>query len=626
MFTSSLIQRAYQLSAKSAPAHNSDDPRPSLVDALLEHHKAKQSGGLLTPLNFYLAMLDENDISLIPYLSDEKKNTLLRNVQVTYLFLLAQTKYEQTHQKTENKQKYKQRCEQCEQFMDALQGNRSLLPTDSPINYLYLEAGQLFAQDILRFTDQTSITKDTIAYIRAVNEKRLYWVWTSSFLGLILDRFPDDFLHTMQAREMVSSPAPYTGVLSFGLYLFYFGLEVSLLLKHTFMPSKAEKEYTPHWSTRFLTQWDQRKFVILNYLFWGPGNLVCFFWLCGRSVAGTWGDVLTLGLLGVDIAMSAWIYEEQRVTHEKQKQDYENALKELQQQKDELLIAYAQAQQQLALLQMGQNAEQIANFELDHLKPIEDQLAEYDLQLEVLQKAKQQCIQEWHYANKSLTTDIIYAVGLMLSFALLAAPFFPGAVQTIASLTLVGGVLCFACSLIYNATKGREELEQLKAKINDVSTAYEKKCAEFNHPDVEDDKTKRLLFLEIKQLALELEQLNVENKKRTMHLIRSTLIESLVPAVALISIVFLPMGGAGIGVIAAAAFISVASYYLIEALFKEDKKELASYDTDEEYKKFCDHIKCAISLQPLAIDKKEDISNEDEEMPLLHEPRVKCKH
>lgn len=91
---------------------------------------------------------------------------------------------------------------------------------------------------------KTKTIKESMGWF---NEKRLYWVWASSLLKVILAALPDDFFNVGQATEVVKAPDPYTGTLSWALYYFRFSLNMFLLLKHTISgPWMSEREKRHH--------------------------------------------------------------------------------------------------------------------------------------------------------------------------------------------------------------------------------------------------------------------------------------------------------------------------------------------------------------------------------------------
>ena len=577
MPTSSLILESYKYTANS-------DTKDKLryekeVEKLLRYNKSHEGGDFLVPLSFYLGILENSDPVLFPYMTEEQRNQVLRDLQVTYLLLIAEKQYELSHQKSENVTQYNTHLKKCQVLIDAINyakdcQDKNIKPApeqgygcdEKPVAYLCLSLGQWFAQQMVNITDRTTKTiKENMGW---VNEKRLYWVWASSLLKTTLELLPPDFFYTDQAKQSARMPDPYTGTMSWGLYYFRFALNLGLLLKHTISgPWMSKEEKNVPWTERFKTQWAQRKFSLLNDFFWATGNLVCFFWLCGKGAAGTWGDALTIALLVFDISLAVWDYEEQKTRHEKALLDYDEAI--------------ARLKKQIAAL----TANDLSKKQLNEL----NELKELNVQLSTFERARSQCLREWSYHKISLAASIAYATGLMISFTLLTAPFFPAAATTLASMTIVGAVLCFAFSVIYNGTKTGIEVHKTKMTIKEIKEDSAKRVAAFKslrdeNPDLEDN-AKKLIFLEVKKLMVETEYQEKMITYQKVRLIRSIIIESLVPALVFMSLVFLPLG-AGLGILAAAIALAIASHFIINAIYKPEKAEIKEFN-EVEYQSFC---------------------------------------
>lgn len=575
MSTSSLILQSY------LKTFNSDKETElrykEKVDELLEYNRKAKGGDLMAPLSFYLAILENTDEVMLHYMNEENKKKLLRDLQVAYLLLLAEKKYEKEHQKYENLKIYAQHIKRCEELIDCLNYNkvceeqkRNPSPAHShatdgnPVKYLSIFLGKELAEMIVDSLDRkTKTIKEAMGWF---NEKRLYWVWGSSLLKVILAALPTDFFNVGQATKVVTAPDPYTGTISWALYYFRFSLNMFLLLKHTISGpwmSKTEKK-TP-WTERFLTQWDQRKFALLNDSIWATGNLVCFFWLTGKGALGTWGDVLTLALLVFDISMAIWDYEEQKTRHNKEMLDFENDIKQLKK----------------LIRKTKEGSEE--DDERDK------KIKEYELQLLGLERAQKQCVRNWDLQKISLHTNIAYAVGLMLAFALLAAPFLPFSGPALIAIIITGAVLCLAFTVINNAVKGGIEVYKARMSAKEAREEYNNKVELFKfllekNPDL-DDNEKKFLFLEIKKLKAETDYQKQMVVFQTMHLLRSVLIESLIPAIVFVSFVFLPLG-IGFAVLGATIGVAIATNLMINAIFKPTKDTIKAFD-EKEYESFC---------------------------------------
>ncbi len=576
MATSSLILQSYFKTAS-----NGKKDKQSYNKKVKELLKANRGTDFLTPLNHYISLLEDTEQAMLPFMTEEQKKQLLRDLQVTLLLLMTQKQHELHHQKTENRTTYNNHIKNCRQLIDAIQYEEErkarkmkLAPehgyaTDGyPVQYIGISWGQWLAETMVDWMDRkTKTIKDAMG---ALNEKRLYWVWGSSLLKTVLDVLPPDTFNPErieQAKQVVRTPDPYTGYLSWILYYFRFALNLSLLLKHTISgPWMSKEEKKTPWTERFLTQWDQRKFTLLNDSLWATANMACFFWLTGKGVLGTWGDLLTLALLIFDISIAVWDFEEQRTRYNKEMLDYEANIKKL--------------KNQINTPKKDTESEEEYN----------RMLIEYNIQLQALEKAQRQCQREWDYQKISLINNIAYAVGLMLAFALLTIPFIPVAAPVAVALGVAGAALCFALTVIYNAVKGGIEIHKAKQAVNEAQEECTRKIELFlsNNPPLNDNE-KRLLFLEIKKLKAETSYQEQMVVLQTMHLVRSILFEALLPAVIFASFVFLSTG-VGFGILGAVLALTLASYFVINAAFKPEKEKLPEFN-EQEFKKFSEDPK-----------------------------------
>lgn len=122
MATSSLILQSYLKTLKTD--EKSELRYEDKVEELLEYNSRAKGGDFLAPLSFYLAILENTDEVMLRYMSEENKQKLIRDLQVAYLLLLTQKKYEEEHQKYENIKTYTQQIKRCEELLDYLNYNQ----------------------------------------------------------------------------------------------------------------------------------------------------------------------------------------------------------------------------------------------------------------------------------------------------------------------------------------------------------------------------------------------------------------------------------------------------------------------------------------------------------------------
>ncbi|MDR3442105.1 MAG: hypothetical protein P4L65_03720 [Legionella sp.] len=570
-----------------------------------------RDGDFLTPLNFYLGILDSTDSILIKYMEKAKQTQLRDDLRVTYLLLLTQYEFERTHQKTENKIIYaeqiqrtraliKKCCDSLEDLDEEYQEIINKAPEQAwfsdgkPIKYLGIEVAHEIAKDIVDMMDDKSRlipdrvvndidetlmpedglndhkSKTTKDGLRALNEKRLYWIWASVFLKTVLSLVPEDFYNSGQAADAVKTPDPYTGCLSWSLYYFRFSLNLFLLLKHTIRgPWMEQAEKDLPWTERFQTQWAQRKFTLLNDSLWGTANLACYFWLNGKGALGAWGDALTIVLLVFDLSVALWDFEEQQTKYEKSISQFDKDMVALKQQISDL------------------NADSDATRKSEN----EKQIALCRMRLDALEREKTHCQQDWELQKLALYNDVAYATGLILAFVLLTTPFMPLSAAAAMSLGIAGAVLCFAFTVINNAiksglaiTKSNRSLKEARNDEQQQIIALEKLLKE--NPDLNDNE-KQFLYLDIQRLRAETEYQKQMIVLQSVQLARSIMIEAMIPALIFACLVFFPLG-IGLGVMGGALGLAIASNLLINALFKPDESKRKAPELNEEaYTKYC---------------------------------------
>ena len=573
MITSSGILQSYlidSLNAKNKLRHEELLKRHH--EELLKNNLYSVDGGFLTPLSFYAGILADTDEILISYMSPEQKAQRTHDLQVAYLLLLTQKEFELRHQKTENRAEYIEQIKKCETMLDKLNPawqeridkapEQAHFSDGKPVKYLGIMLGKEFAQQLV----DSGKCKTIREYVGALNGKRLYWVWGSSFLKTMLSLVPEGFRNAVQAGEIVKIPDPYTGCLSWGLYYFRFSMNFFLLLKHTVQhPWMSQDEIDEGLFNRFSTQWTQRKFTLLNDSLWATANLLCFFWLTGKGVLGTAGDALTVVLLLFDTSVALWDFAEQQTLHKAQIQQYEHDIGLLDAEIKKLIGDDDESKAQKLQLEMQKNA---------------------------LERDKKECISNWALQKIGLYTNIAYAAGLMAAFVVMTMPFVPIAAGLASTLGVVGAVVCFAMTVINNAVQSGIEIHKTKSALQNnednfmVQVNLLKKQVFLKKIKFPDD-AKKLLFLEIKRLDAKTEYQQQTVSLQIAHLIRSIMLEAFIPAAIFSCLVFMPLG-IGLAALAGGLALAMASNLLINASFTPDAEMLKvkPFDVDE-YNGFC---------------------------------------
>lgn len=335
----------------------------------------------------------------------------------------------------------------------------------------------------------------SIEFMNLFNGNRLYWVWASSLLGTVFDLLP----HLEKATQALDDLGLHTGRTSWVLYYIRLFFNLTLLLAYT-LKSDEEKE----WTQRLQEQWDKRKFSILNDLVWGPGNMVCFFWLTAKNGLGPYADLLTLMLLAFDIYMTAWDFSEQEADYLKQKKAIEEKIKNCNQ------------------------SLQIKTLHRDERTLIEAELTRLRAELE-------QCNKDWESKKADLIRNILYASALFLSFTLIvlgpAAPV----------VAIVGTVLCFALTIMNNFTTVGNDLQQafdaqneIEKEIIDTDNARNKLSL--------DDPQRAVLTEKRKNLALDFNHQDDLITHKILHLAPVVIPQLLIPPLVFGALFLAPTG------------------------------------------------------------------------------------
>lgn len=598
----------------------------------------------LIPLTYYLGMLENTSPALFPYMSIEQRYKLLLELETCKRRLHSQRKQEETHQKIENIRGYNAKINKCDLLIKQLKHIehceiQGIKPTqeikstsdDNPVSYMGLLLGGQFAKLMVHLSERkTKSVKDLIGWI---NEQRLYWVWSSVLLKANMSLLPADFFNADKASNAVRAPDPYTGTLSWSLYYFRFALNLGLLLKHTIKgPWMSKEEAKTPWTKRFKTQWEYRKFSLLNDSVWATGNMLCFFWLVGKGTMGSAGDMLTIGLLLFDITLAVWDYEEQRTQYNDNCEHYTNKLAELnaKAKKQEGTLTNLNdkaAEQEWRLNQDSKSPPHQDVIALSRvrrkIRDAEKTLATTRHEIEALTRVQTQTIREWKYKNITLATNIAYAVGLVLAFTLLTGPFFPIAAGAVMAMTVAGAALCFALSVISNGIKGGIEIHKMKAITKEMKEEQQTLIKQFKTIQLsDDDNIKKLAYLNILKLQAETRYQERVLANQSMKLVLSVTIQALVPAIIFVSVVFLPLG-IGLPLLAAAIVFAALVYQLINSKFNTEKEPDIIFD-NQAYMQFCaehpfsENKSTATEMEEPSI--TDDYDSDDETDSLLRPP------
>lgn len=438
--------------------------------------------------------------------------------------------------------------------------------SDKPAAYCGFHVAQFLADKIAQLMNtepaqyvagkiddlKSAKTVTLIQWMNDINERRLYWVWGGGMLQSVFDLLPKNMEHMGQARAGLAAPSPYTGYMSWVLYFTRLGLNLFMVLKHTVRGSwlsEEEKSFT--WKQRFMTQWEHRKFSMLNDLIWGLINMACFFWLYGAGKLGYIGNIATAGLLLMDLCLSIWRLVEEQTKHNKFKLEMALAQEEL----------YTKLQRRLELLYEAKKKK-----DLEAMREFEEEIAQIRAKLADNEKLAYHEGREWEYKFAGLVNEVAYASGLLVAFCFMCCFLVPPAAIAPATLLIIGvtgAALSFiltAATAVINGSlevaKAQDAREEARAQIKTLTEQFRQES---------DENARRLIFLDIQALeATDSYQLELAHYHK-MQVIRALVVDALIPVVVFAALMFMPMG-VGVGVMGAALALIIVSKILVAKL------------------------------------------------------------
>lgn len=556
-----------------AEAHHAQDALLRLNTKKL----AKQRAALLALHTFYKEELGTTNPASFGFLTPEQKIRLKNKLIYTYYLLYAQYQLDSTEKRRYTLkdhgdalalcvQRIKELdttgvCGQATPFEDDLEANIAL--ATQCLKFIGLtQIASWFVEKFEQFMDNHTGT--LVKWMTEVNNSRLYWVWGGGMLDTIFTMLPDDFYNKLEAQANLTAPSPITGYMSWVLYYTRFGINLFLLWKHTFHPSKEEC-HIPRWE-RFLTQWNQRKFALLNDSIWGVANMVCFFWLKGGGMLGYAGNVVTVALLLMDLALATWRFCEEATKHntkmEAIKRDKEKLASEI------ASMAFA-LENELNVFKKQELAAKLARMENE---------------LTTLNKMETKANFEWKYKKYGLMNDWAYALGLMVAFSIMCCFFFPPAAivpATAMIIGVVGAALCFVLTVATAAVTGALEVAKSRESSKLERETCERLLGAFKKET--DPNLKKQLYLDMKLALAESDYQQRAAQFQMAKLVRSVLIDALIPPLVFVSLIFMPIG-IGLAVLAAGFALAVITNAIINRF--EPKHEKLPYFNEADYAAF----------------------------------------
>jgi len=548
---------------------------------LLDTEKlAKQRAALPTLHAYYKAELERTNPAIFDFLHPEQKIRLRNKLIFSYYLLYAQYQLDSAEGRRYTLKDHRTALTLCAQRIKELDtagvsGQRSSFEDDLEANislatkclqFIGLtQIARWFVEKFQQFMDNHSGT--LVEWMSEVNGRRLYWVWGGGMLATLFEMLPDNFFNKLEAQANLTAPSPVTGYMSFVLYYTRFGINVLLLLKHTFFPTKEEC-HIPRWD-RFITQLKQRKFALLNDSIWGIANMICYFWLTGSGMLGYAGNIVTVALLLMDLALTTWRFCEETTKHNA---DMEALRKDRKKLKSEI---------------SSLNSAIVSELNPFKKEELEAKLKQLEDELRNLDKMEVKANLDWKYKKYGLVNDWVYALSLVIAFSIMCCLFFPPTAVVPATALIVGMVgaaLCFVLTAATAAVAGALEV----AKSKEISRLERNNCTTLldAFEKENDPNRKKQLYLEMKLALAESDYHQRVARFQMVKLIRATLIDALIPPLVFVSLMFMPIG-VGLAVLAAGFALAIISNAIINR-FEPEHEKMPDFN-DEEYRDFVEN-------------------------------------
>ena len=391
---------------------------------------------------------------------------------------------------------------------------------DKPVQFLALTViAPLIAETMQQITTGECLER-TLEMMNYANIYRLNWVWGGGLDQAILSEISTDWGHTQNAKNVFQAIKPVTGYMSFVLYYLRLGIRLYLLTTGTLKGSwldpwatAEERAVNMSLRQRFAFQWEKHGVGIINDFFWGTANMACFLWLLSDGVFGCtlyMGNAITALLLLMDLYLTHCQYIKQETEHHAVLEQYEN---------DIVFLEEKIAQEPNAIRKDVLN---------EHLK--------------VLLEAKETCEHEWNATYENFYSDLVYAVSLLVAFALICCFFFPPAAivpATALLLGVIGSTLSFVLTIAHNAMATNTEMKQLQRLIDKAST--KKEGLEGNLGTEKSLNQRAKLQLEIDNLDKEIIHHNAMIEYHKTKRVQQIFSEAMLPTSVFVFLVFLPL-------------------------------------------------------------------------------------
>lgn len=557
---------------------------PHIHDAFKNRHSLHQAA------EYWHTTLDELNPAIFPFMPPSEKTMLRDELQQALYYFLAE--YE-LHRREGRKRAAKDglaEINRCYNLICQLQGSPGLeLPTKKPdqpytppcLSYVGFFLGQeiakLYKQGILSMkayaetANIDEVLSDIVSNMSAFNVQiRLYWVWASNLLGNILDFLRPYFARVAQSINLLNIVGQPAGIISWALYFARLAINFTYVLKHTIRGpwmSKEELALTENTSLRerFNAQFQYHKYSIANDIAWGVVNLLTFAWLIGPSLLGQIGNVITGLLLLFDVTMAACQYTEKKSLYEKRLAKYDEAILILEEKKlalhERWLALHQRWNEETNQLKKARLYSTIRSMEIASQEILEARIKH-------VKKVRDHHVFEWKYEQYTRINELTYTLSLVVAFSILCCFYLPSAHFTASTSLIIGTVgagVSFVLTVLYSTAETSIMMKKLQAQQRKATEEITSLTTQ--DQQTTDEHTKTGLQLEIDQHKSRLAEQEKSNRYAKIERIHAIVLKLVVPAVLLMSTLFLPLHIA-LPVIAAALLIAFLSYQVLLPRFK----------------------------------------------------------
>lgn len=515
-------------------------------------------------LDFYEERLADLNPATIPFLRrDAKKREALQNeLKTIWFYYFSAWKIENGRKKRDRLKTYEKQMAHCVALLDFLDSDENRLPNTDPKHVKYVGLRVLAEETVkklmaaLKEKKEYFLRRKTLTIreiIGSINSDRLYWVWGGGFLASVLALIPTTFYNTAGADKALGTTSQISGILGWTLYYTRLGVESLMVGLHTIKgPWMSQEEKNLEMGTwrRFITEFDEKKFILLNDFLWANINLICFFWLNGAGALGFAGNIISIALLVSDVVLATWAFLELYAGYAKKVKSIEARLRELE--------------------ALPENEKHLYQQEIDELN-------------DLLKHTKK----EQALALTRQMATVLLAISLVVGF-------------TIASVTLghmslvmaiVGLGICFLATTLHRVFVNSLEIyrfykthREALLQCNILLDAFKEIDEEIQNTDDEVKKQqldveKRLLYVQMKTCLAKSKFQKLRMSHQGIVLIRALIIDACLPVFVFTALVFLPLG-VGLSILGVGIGFAVMSSILLKKLSPTQDK-LPDFDEDD---------------------------------------------